>query len=98
MADTLELGLHVGRRRHVAVREMTEVQLDAWLETPLQRNLVDGDGPPALVHGGGEMPGGVQMRAVVRGDVDALDRPALAIRQVRGAQAREEGTHLRCAL
>src|SRR5204863_131122 len=39
-----------------------------------------------------------EVRAVVGRDVDALDRPALAVRQIGGCQAREECAHLRRAL
>ena len=52
-------------RDDVAVLLGAEVELDAGLEAPFQRHLVDGDGPLALVHRRMEVIGRVEMRAVV---------------------------------
>ena len=98
VADALQLRLHVGGGGDVAVREVAEVELHARLEAPLQRHLVDGDGALAAVHGGGEVPGRIEVRAVVGGDIDALHGPALAVRQLGRRQAGEERAHLRRAL
>src|SRR6478736_7646807 len=44
MANTLELGLDILRRRDVTVRKMSEIEFDTGLKAPVERNLVDGDG------------------------------------------------------
>ena len=51
--------------RDIAVGEVAEVELDAGLQAPFERHLVDGDRALAAVHGRGEVPGRVEMRAVV---------------------------------
>ena len=71
-----------------------EVELHAGLEAPVERHLVDGDGALALVHRRMEMIGRVEMRAVVRREIDVLDRPALAVGQVFLLQAGEEAGDL----
>src|SRR5271166_83312 len=63
--DALELGLDVGGGRDIAVGEMAEVELDAALETPFERDLVDRPGALALVHRRVIVPRRVEMRAVV---------------------------------
>src|ERR1700685_4192600 len=45
-----------------------------------------------------EMPGRIEMRAVVSGERDLLHRPALAVRQVLRLQAFEELQHARQSL
>src|SRR5262249_15775712 len=52
MPDAPELGFDVARARHVTIREMTEVELDAGLEAPFERDFVDGDRALAAVHRG----------------------------------------------
>jgi hypothetical protein len=47
VADPGQFGPDVGGGRHVAVAEVTEVQLDRRLQAPLEGNFVDGDGAPA---------------------------------------------------
>src|SRR6185503_2887444 len=65
VTDALEFSLDVLCGRDVAVRKMAEVELHAGLETPFKRHLVDGNGTLAVIHGGGEMPGCIEMcRAV----------------------------------
>src|SRR4029078_5203931 len=49
MPNALELGLDVFCSRHVAIREMPEVELYAGLEAPVERDLVDGDRALAIV-------------------------------------------------
>ena len=49
----------------IAALEMPEVELDRRIEAPLQRHLVDRYCPLAPIHGRREMPGRVQVRAVV---------------------------------
>jgi len=88
--DARELGFDVARGRDVAVGEMAEVELDAGCETPLQRHLVDGDGAFSVVHRGGEMPGGVEVRGAVGRELDPFDRPAFIIGQVFLLQSGEE--------
>ena len=44
------------------------------------------------------MPGRIEMGAIVGGDGDTLDRPALPVRQVFGAQPRKEGQKIAEAL
>jgi hypothetical protein len=94
MADALQLGLDLGRGDDVAVGLVAEVELDAGLEAPFERHLVDGDGALALVHGRMEVIGRVEMRAVVGGQADVLDRPALAVGQVLLLQAGKEAGDL----
>jgi hypothetical protein len=88
----------VGRRDHVAVVEVAEVQLHGRLEAPFQRHLVDRDRalllPQLAVHRGVEVVGRIEVRAVVRGQRHALHGPAFAIGQVALAQAGEEGRDL----
>src|SRR3954466_4138086 len=95
MRDARELSLDFGRRNHLAVRKMAEVELHAGTETPVERHLVDGDRPLPAVHCGMEVVGGVEMGAVVRRDLEALQGPALTARQVLDLQAREKGSHAR---
>ena len=40
VTDALELGLHVARRRDIAIGQVAEVELHAGLEAPFQRHLV----------------------------------------------------------
>jgi hypothetical protein len=67
VADALKLGLHVGRTRHIAVGELAEVEFHAGLQAPVQRQLVDGDGALAVIHGGGEMIRRVEMGGAMGG-------------------------------
>ncbi len=90
MADALELRLDLGGLDHVAVRQMAEVELHARLQAPFQRNLVDGKRPFPAVHGRVVVPRRVNVGAVVGGDLEHLDRPTLAIRQIGRLEAREE--------
>src|SRR5712692_2440857 len=78
----------------MAVGLVAEVELDARLEAPVERHLVDGDGALALVHRRMEMIGRVEMGAVVGREIDVLDRPALAVRQVFLLEAGEEAGDL----
>lgn len=98
MADPAELLFHIGRRHHVAVREMPEVELHRRLQAPLQRHLVDGYRPFAAVHRRCVVVGRVQMGAVVGGDPYPFDRPPLAVGKVRDGGARKERHHLRRGL
>ena len=95
VADALQLQLHVGGGHHVAVRESTKVEFYRGLQTPFERHLVDGDGPPAPVdrggiHRRGVMVGRVEVRPVVGGDPDTLDRPALPRRKIIDCRAGEK--------
>ena len=85
MADTLQLRLDIRGRRDVAVLEMSEVELDPWLETPFERDLVDADAGLAtfrdgVIHRREEVIGCIQMRAIVRDDVASFDCTVLSIR------------------
>src|SRR5215472_2208209 len=79
MPDALELGFDVARARHVTIREMTEVELDAGLEAPFERDFVDGDRALAAVHRGSEMPRRVEVGGVVGREPDPLDSPSFAV-------------------
>ena len=86
MADPVELRLDIFRPRHIAVVEMAEIELHARLEAPFQRHFVDPPGGLAaflqrMVHRREEMPGRVQVRAVMGGDADLLDGGVFAVRQ-----------------
>src|SRR5262245_1983971 len=98
MPDALQLCLHVGGGRNVAVGKVAEVELDTGLEAPLQRHLVDAQRPFAAVHGGGEVVRSIKVRAVVGRDIDALDGPAFAIGKIGGREAGKEGADRRRAL
>src|ERR1700738_2946039 len=87
MLDAVELSLHVGGGYDIAVGKMPKVELDAGLQAPIERHLVDGDCTLAAVHGGSKMPGSIEMGGVVSGQPDPFDRPGLAIGQILFAQA-----------
>src|SRR5579883_2650300 len=93
MPDALELVLNVFRGCDIAVGEMAEVELDGRLQAPFERHLVDGPGALAAIHGGMEVPGRVEMGAVMGREVDLLDRPALAVGQILRLQPIEELQH-----
>ena len=78
MADPLELGLNVGGGRDIAVLEVAEVELHPGLQAPVERDLVDGGGAFPFVHGRMVVPWRVDVRAVVSGEMHALNRPSLA--------------------
>src|SRR5262249_24566656 len=42
MADAFEFGVDLGGRDHMAVRNFTEIELDAGTEEPVERHLIDG--------------------------------------------------------
>jgi len=70
---------------------VAKVQFHPGLKAPLQGHIIDGGGrafiAQRLVHGGVKVVGRIQMRAVVGGELDHLDRPTLAIGQVLFFQA-----------
>ena len=82
MADALKLRVDVGGGRDIAVGKMAEVEFHPALEAPFERNLVDRPGALALVHRRMIVPGRIEMRAVVRRELHALDRPPLPVRQI----------------
>src|SRR5262245_38695941 len=98
MTDPLQFGLNVRRGCNVPVGKATEVELDPGLEAPLQRHLVDAQRPFAAVHGRGEVVGRIKVRAIVGGDIDALDRPAFAVGKIAGRKTGKEGADRRRAL
>ena len=90
MVDPRQFSVNLGGRYDMPVRQMPEIELDARAIAPFQRHLVDGDRPLAFVHGGMVVIGRIDMGAVMGGDVQPLDRPALAARQILLFQARKE--------
>src|SRR5262245_20984209 len=98
MANARKFGFDIGGGGNITVAEVAEVEFHARLEAPFQRHLIDGDGAFAVVHGGGEVPGRVEVRAIVGGDVDSFHRPTLAVRQVGWAETWKEAANLRCTL
>ena len=98
MADALELRVDVGRRRDVAVGKMAEVEFHPALKTPFERHLVDRPGALALVHGRMIVPGRVEMGAVVRRELHALDGPSLPVRQILLLEPGKERQDLRQTL
>ena len=83
----------------VAVGLVTEVQLHARADAPLQGNLVDGPGLLAagnqiLVLTGEVMPGSIQMGAGVGAHLNEVDGPALTLGEVGNGGAGEESGHL----
>ena len=95
MADAGKLGLDILCRHHVTIGEMAEIELDAGLEAPLQRDLVDRDRPLAPIHGRGEVIGRVEMGTVMRDQLDLFDRPGLAIGQIALSQPGKEAEQAR---
>ncbi len=91
VADAVQFGGDVVGGDHVAVGEVPEVEFDRRLQTPLQRDPVDRGSGTAAVHDRGIVVGGVEMGAVVGGQVQAFDRPALPVGQVPRGGAGEEG-------
>ena len=86
MADALQLRLDVRGLDDVAVVEVAEVELDARIVEPFQRQLVDALAGPAagrqpFVLAGEVVVGRVDVGAVVGADLDALDGGVLAFRQ-----------------
>jgi len=65
VAYAVELGCHIARGNHIAIGEMAKVELDAGLQAPLERHLVDRDRPAAPVHGGREMPGRIELSGIM---------------------------------
>ena len=85
MADTLQLRLDIRWRCDIAILEMSEVELDPWLETPFERDFVDANAGFAtffdgVIHRREEVIGCIQMRAIVRADVASFDCTVLSIR------------------
>ena len=75
VADALQLRLDVGGGRDIAVGEMPEIELHPRLETPFERDFVDRPGALALVHRGMIVPGRIEMRAVVGGELSPARPP-----------------------
>ncbi|MNF78349.1 hypothetical protein D3C84_605290 [compost metagenome] len=96
--DARQLSLHFGGADHMAIRQMTKVQLHARLQAPVQRQFVDAESRLATVRGRGVVPRGVHMRTAVRRDLQALGRPGLVAGQLRLGQAGKHRGHLRPAL
>jgi hypothetical protein len=71
-----------------------EIELYAGLQAPFEGNLVDGDRALAAVHGGGEMPGRIEVGGAVGGELDPLDRPTFAVWQVVLGKAGKELDHV----
>jgi hypothetical protein len=99
VADAVEFGLHLGGRHHVAVGQMAEVELDAGLEAPFQRHLVDRDrgtcaARQTRILRGMEMPGRIQMGAVVGGQRHPFGGGGLAFGVVGRRGARQHGHEL----
>ena len=84
MSNSSELSLNIFAGCHVAVVKTSEVQFHARLEAPIERHLINSDGPLAFVHGRGKMIGRVEVRSIVGDELNALDCPSLAVRQVIG--------------
>ena len=82
VTDAVELRLHLGRRHPMAVGQGAEVEFHTAAETPLQRYLVDGDGPLAVVHGGVVVPGRIHVGAGMSGGLEEFDRAALPLQQL----------------
>src|SRR6476646_8622268 len=98
MPDAFQFSLDVLCRGDIAIREMAEVELDAGLQAPFERHFIDGPGSLAPVHGRMEVPGRVQMGAVVSRQLHLLDGPALPVWKIFGLQSLEELQHARQAL
>jgi hypothetical protein len=92
VADATKLRLHACGRCDAAVPETAEIELVAGVEH-------QSSGPSSMViarrpvHGGVEVRGRVEVRAVVGGDAERLDRPAFAARQLLRNEAGEERRH-----
>ena len=74
-------------RHHMAVRHFAEIEFDAGPEEPVERHLIDGHHRLAVDRMRLEMDRRVHVRAVMRRQLDLLDSPALAVRQILAAKA-----------
>src|ERR1700730_1566465 len=95
MAYPGEFRFYVRRAHHITIREAAEIQLHTRLEAPIERNFIYRDGAASAVHGRCVMIWGIQMSAVVGDEIDPLDSPCFAIRQVLGTQSRKKLLDLR---
>lgn len=94
MLDSGQFCPHIGRRHHMAVGKMPEVQYDTWLKAPLQRDCINRYRslftPGLLIHGGMKVIRRIKVRAVMRTQLHKLDRPALPIGQLATLQPRKK--------
>jgi hypothetical protein len=98
VADALEFGIDILGGGDITVGQVPEVELDARLQAPFQRHLVDGPCPLAAVHGRMIVVGRIEMGAVMGRELHRLHRPALSVRQIFGPEAFKESEHARQAL
>ena len=98
MFDPGQFCLYICGSHHIAVGEVPEVQLDPWLEAPLQRNFINRYRPffttGLLIHGGMKVIRRIKVRAVMRTQLDKFNCPALPIGQFATFQARKKRRHL----
>jgi hypothetical protein len=91
MPDTRQLGLDLGAGHDMAVRSVRKIELHPWAKEEVERRLVyrRGGRRPAV----GRrmiMPGRIHMRAIVRAQRQAFDRPSFAVGQIGLGQAGKE--------
>ena len=77
---------------------MAEVEFHPVLKTPFERDLVDCPSALALVHGRMIVPWRVEMGAIVRRELHALDGPSLPVRQILLLEPGKERQDLRQTL
>ena len=98
MVDALELSLDIARRHHITISKMAEVEFHARLKAPVEIDFVNRDralrSAGTLVHRRVKVIWRVQMRAVVRAQLNRFHRPHGFVRQIRLLQAGKERLHL----
>ena len=86
MADAFELGFDLGGGDDMTVRDFAEIELDAGAEKPVERHLIDRHHRLAVDRLRLKMNRRIHMGAVMRGERNFFDCPALAFRQILAAQ------------
>lgn len=98
VADAGQLSLHIGGGGHVAIGQVAKVQLHTRLKAPFQRHFINRDGGACSsilgILRGVEVPGGIQVGAVVRGQRHPFGCGGLAIGVVLGSGAGDHGHEL----
>src|ERR1700721_4701935 len=94
VSDPVQLAIDVSRTNHITVLPGSEIHFHPRPKTPVQRDFVNRNRPLPSIHGRGEMIWRIEMRSVVRDELNALDGPRFLIRQVFVAEAREKTAQL----
>lgn len=93
MVDARQFGFNLLRADDMPIGKVAEVQFDTGLKTPVQRNFIYPHRGFTVILGGVKVPRCVEMSAIMCGQIDAFDRPPLAIGQLIGSQAGKKGQY-----